>query len=160
EPRARASVTCFLALPEEDARPFDEARVLRGLREAADAALPLDGSARPLRTGRAGVFAALEAAAGVLAGGRAPLALVGGVDSNCDKASLKHFAAEGRTLGKGNPDGLIPGEGAGFVLLARADAAGGFGAPLGRLIACATAQDALPFGKRNPMKAVGLTALF
>jgi 3-oxoacyl-[acyl-carrier-protein] synthase-1 len=160
DPRLRTNVVCYLALPEQDARPFDEGRVVRGLQGAAAAALPLDWSARPIRAGRAGVFAALEAATAAITSGRAPLALVGGVDSNCDVASLKHLVAEGRTLGKSNPDGLIPGEGAGFMLLARADASSGFGVPLGRLIACATARDPLPFGQRSPMKAVGLTTLF
>ncbi|WP_437675008.1 beta-ketoacyl synthase N-terminal-like domain-containing protein [Sorangium sp. So ce131] len=160
DPRRLTSVACYLALPERDARPFNEAYVARGLRDAADPALPLDWSARPILAGRAGVFAALEAAAAAIASGRTSLALVGGVDSHCDHASLQHLAAGGRTLGKSNPDGLIPGEGAGFVLLARAGAASGFGAPLGRLIACATSQDSLPFNKRNPMHAVGLTAMF
>lgn len=159
DPRRMVPIVCHLALPEQDVRPIDDKTVLRGLKDVADPAMPLDWSARIIHAGRAGVFAALEAAAASLASGGASLALVGGVDSNCDRASREHFAGEGRTLGKSNPDGLIPGEGAGFVLLARGGTSG-FGAPLGRLVACATARDTLPFGKRNPMKAVGLTALF
>jgi 3-oxoacyl-[acyl-carrier-protein] synthase I len=159
DPRGRTAIPCYVALPEPDSRPFDEARVMRGLASAAGGDLPLDWSARPIREGRAGVFAALSAAAAVIASGRAALALVGGVDSSCDRGSLEHLAKAERNLGKVNPDGLIPGEGAGFVLLARGGTSG-FGAPLGRLVACATARDALPFGERNPMKAVGLTALF
>jgi 3-oxoacyl-[acyl-carrier-protein] synthase I len=160
DPRRMTSVACYLALPEHDGRPFDEAYVVRGLRDVSDAAMPLDWSARPIRAGRAGVFAALAAASAVIGASRVPLALVGGVDSHCDGAALGQLARGGRTLGKSNPDGVIPGEGAGFVLLARADAASGVGAPLGRLIACATSQDKLPFGKRNPMQATGLTEMF
>lgn len=159
DPRRLTSVACYVALPEQDARPFDEAYVLRALTGVPDAALPLDWSARPIRAGRAGVFIALEAAATLIAAGRAPIAVVGGLDSCCDRTSLEHLVEEGRTLGKTNPDGLIPGEGAGFVLLVRADASRGFGAPLGRLTAYATARDAIPFGKRDPMQALGLTAM-
>ncbi len=160
DPRRGAPIAAYLALPEQGAAPLDEARIVRGLRAVPDAALPLDWSARPIRAGRAGVFLALEAAAAALASGRAALALVGGVDSQCDDASLQHLAAEGRTLGKTNPDGLIPGEGAGFALLARVDATSGLGAPRGHLVACSTARDALPFRQRSSVKAVGLTTLF
>jgi 3-oxoacyl-[acyl-carrier-protein] synthase-1 len=160
DPRRLTSIACYLALPESHGRPFDEAYVVRGVRDLAGAQLPLDWSARPLRLGRAGVFHALEAATGLIASGRAPLALIGGVDSHCDRGSLRHLIQHDRILGRHNLDGLIPGEGAGFVLLARRDASHAFGPPRGQLLSAATARDALPFGQRSPLPAVGLTTAF
>jgi 3-oxoacyl-[acyl-carrier-protein] synthase I len=157
--RRSTSVACYIALPEKDARPFDEAYVMQTLSSAA-AHLPLDWSARPIRAGRAGVFLALEAAAAAIASGKTPVALVGGLDSHCDAPSLEHLADAGRTLGASNSDGLIPGEAGGFLLLARHDAAAGHGLPHGKLVACASARDVLPFDKRNAMLAIGLTTMF
>lgn len=64
--------------------------------------------------GRAGFFVALERAIAALDG--AEVALVGGVDSLCDRLSIRRLVDAGRIRG-----GLLPGEGAGFIMLARAD---------------------------------------
>ncbi|MEZ4302572.1 MAG: beta-ketoacyl synthase N-terminal-like domain-containing protein [Polyangiaceae bacterium] len=134
--------------------------VLRELHGAADPALPLDWSPKVVHGGRAGLFAALSAAMTALASGKVRMALAGGLDSSCDTASLRHLAAEKRVLGKENPDGLVPGEGAGFLLLAHKDAVSGLGPPLGRLVACATARDDRPFRDRRPLEATALTSVF
>jgi len=46
------------------------------------------------------------------------LCLVGGVDSYLDQDTLKYLDQEDLLLSGGNPHGFIPGEGAGFCLLA------------------------------------------
>jgi 3-oxoacyl-[acyl-carrier-protein] synthase-1 len=112
EPGAR-SLPCFLALPE----PAVGARIdVEALTRALEAPVPLH-VARVLEDGRAGIFAALEAALAVLARGEERFVLVAGVDSLVDPQTLGELAESGRLLGPSNLDGIIPGEGAACVLL-------------------------------------------
>lgn len=150
------TVIAYVALPERDARRFDDSYVMRGLRTAS-AQLPIDWSAPPIRAGRAGLFFALNNAVADLGAGRCSAALIGGIDSNADRDSLSHYIERGRILGPHNPDGLIPGEGAGFVLVAPG---GTWGAALGRLLSNATARDSAGWDERSPMIAQGLTSVF
>ena len=69
--------------------------------------------------GRAGFFLALEQGIRVLATGRVSTVLVGGVDTHADLRGLATLDAERRLLGERVSDGFVPGEGAGFLVLAR-----------------------------------------
>lgn len=69
------------------------------------------------RSGRAGGLIALERALHMLHSGHSRYVLVGGVDSLVDIALTASLEAEGRLHGEGLSDGLVPGEGAAFLLL-------------------------------------------
>lgn len=113
-------VPVYIGLPEAGDIDVDTGR----LRDA------LDGIAGDMRLrfpdgwactqGRAGFFHALERALAVLDHDVADAVLVGGADSLCDALTLQGLVAKGRIQGS-SPDGFIPGEGAGFVVLVRAD---------------------------------------
>lgn len=110
-------VSVLLALPE--ARPGVPDAPGKGfLRDlGAKAGVAIDEAAsREYRQGGAAAMLALRDAAGLVAAGREDVVAVGGVDSLTERALLDALDAEGRLLG-GSMDGLIPGEGAGFLLL-------------------------------------------
>jgi 3-oxoacyl-[acyl-carrier-protein] synthase-1 len=73
---------------------------------------------RAFPLGRAGGIAALGDALARIASLSDPYVLVGGVDSYRDPDLLDALDKEGRIRAAGVTDGFIPGEGAGFVLLA------------------------------------------
>ena len=143
----------YLATPEpRDAAGFE----LGGLFGELGAGL---GSMQVFPHGRAGMFAALARARAELETGRHPFAIVGGADSLADPRSLLRLAREGRLLGDANPDGMIPGEGAAFVVLAR-DGMGLPGqTPLARLGPASSGLEPQPIGGADPStsEAAGLT---
>lgn len=151
---------CFLATPEPDlGPPLDLAALLRDL---ADAAPPLRLELHRGESGRAGCFAALRAATRrLLAADADRFALVGGLDSLADPQTLAALADRDRLLGRSNLDGVLPGEGAAFLLLMRPTAPAPR-APLARLLATAVAREPLPFADASDRlsAADGLTAAF
>jgi 3-oxoacyl-[acyl-carrier-protein] synthase I len=160
-PGAFASIPAFIALPEPGrGAPLAPLDVRRTIARAAPPGLPLDWSAPPIAAGRAGFFQALDAARTAIAQRSAEAVLVAGVDSYCDPVSLEQLDDRLRILGEDNPDGLIPGEGAGVVLLASGSAARRAGlAALGTLETSALGRDAEPFEERTGAHARGLTAV-
>lgn len=121
----------------------------------------LDFSARAVLGGRAGFLLALDAARAAIHEQRTEAAIVAGFDSYCDRESLDLLGTANRTLGPENPDGLIPGEGAGALLLSTAAFAARARLPaLLRLGAIAAADDARPFKKRNAMQGHALNQVF
>jgi 3-oxoacyl-[acyl-carrier-protein] synthase-1 len=152
----------LLALPEPGSGvPFD----LEVVREK------LNGAAAPVRLGiskdaffyegRAGFFRALAEAFLLLKSRRAAWVLVGGVDSMCDHQSLAHHARTGRSLGPGMPDGILPGEGAGFILLTSAETSRQRRLKAqGWVVGCALAHEPHSFLQRKPNMAEGLTEAF
>jgi 3-oxoacyl-[acyl-carrier-protein] synthase-1 len=104
-----------------------------------------------------GGLAALARADAELRAGRVDLALVGGFDSFLEFATLDWLAEERRLLTARNPWGFVPGEAAGFVLLA---------APsyverhrprvLGRLVSVALAREQ-PIGPNVVLTGAALT---
>jgi 3-oxoacyl-[acyl-carrier-protein] synthase-1 len=94
--------------------------MITNLRELGDAAVPRPVSDWWLAGGRGGWFAAANRALALLAAGE-PFVALAAVDSDCDPNSLLRLARRKALLGKDNPQGRIPGEGAAFVLLARPD---------------------------------------
>jgi 3-oxoacyl-[acyl-carrier-protein] synthase I len=157
---------CLLALPARDVGPRIDAGALQ--RAFADAhtgtgarVQVVVASQRPLEDGRAGVFQALEAALALLALGREPLVLVGGVDSLVDPATLAALAARNRLLGRTNFDGIIPGEGAAFVLLGHPSAVARQHT-LALVRGNAVAREPRPFSAAEPIvsTSAGLTSVF
>lgn len=153
----KGRVPLYLGLPEKDvgARVEQEALVA-ALRAEAEGRLAV---AKVHEAGRAAFFESLATASRDLQAGRAgALVLVGAVDSLVDGASLEALAAARLHLGRQNPDGRIPGEGAGFVALARPGAPKALGLEAtGVLLGTALAVEPRPFTQRAPSLAEGLT---
>jgi len=116
-------IPVFLGLPEKGSGgPVFLDSLKTTLTEAAQPNVQLEFVPQGLcQDGRTGFFLALAAAWRALLSRNVPVVLVGAVDSMCDTVSLTHLAELNRILGSGNMDGLIPGEGAGFCVLARTD---------------------------------------
>ena len=139
EVREVQRLPCFLSLPAPGhAGALDRDSLHLGLTQvmhAINPALSLELSPSHLYAqGRAGSFWALAAALDSIAQGRSWLALAGGVDSLVDCETLTALADENQLLCASQRDGLIPGEGAGFVLLAHPDLRGA--ARVGRIAGC------------------------
>jgi 3-oxoacyl-[acyl-carrier-protein] synthase-1 len=152
----------LLALPEPGSgAPFKQEEVLAALKSAAGPIrLEMSGSTL-FPEGRAGFFRAIAEASRLLKSRRDSWALVGGVDSMCDRGSLAHHARTGRSLGPNTRDGILPGEGAGFLLLAASMPAGPQGRfLLGWVVGCALSREPHPFLQRSPNLAEGLTNVF
>lgn len=158
------ALPCFLALPAPNVGPpLDLVLVQRRLVEVARTAT--GGVVLEMRPnwlfarGRAAAFLALHAAVGALARGEHTVVLVGGLDSQVDPLTLRALADANRLLGRRNPDGLIPGEGAAFILLASMRAASA-SQSLGSVVGSAIAHEPHPLGNDEPTTALGLTSVF
>jgi 3-oxoacyl-[acyl-carrier-protein] synthase I len=161
-PLGVAELPLLLALPEPGSgAPFD-LEAVRGELNRAAAPVRLEVSQEAIfHEGRAGFFHALAEAAQLLKSRRASWVLVGGVDSMCDRQSLAHHARTGRALGPGMPDGLLPGEGAGFILLTSAELSRQRRLKSrGRVLGCALSHEPHSFLQRKPNMAEGLTNAF
>ncbi|MCY1080183.1 3-oxoacyl-ACP synthase [Archangium lansingense] len=161
-PPGKHPLPVVLGLPEpEGGAPLDGQKLARAVLEAGAAWRLQLADGGLLARGRAAFFQALCWAGEMLDSKRYPFVLVGAVDSLCDRESLRMLAARGRTLGGPNRDGIIPGEGAGFVLLARA---GGLETRAtearGLVLGCALARDERHFLQSQPPLGHGLTEAF
>lgn len=108
--------------------------------------------------GRAAGILALQAAVSALEQQRIEVAVVGGVDSLIRAPVLRRLDEAGSLRSGSNPQGVIPGEAAAFVVLAPAAAPGRRhrGAPLGRCLAVAVGEE--PTRETDePNRAEGLT---
>lgn len=133
----------MLGLPEEMEPPREREPMpfLRALGLASGLRLDLERS-RCFPHGRAAGLLALDAAVRLLAEGRVPEVLVGGVDSLLDPTVLAKLEGEDRIRRHGPADGLIPGEGAVFLRLGRVGTGRRLGhAPLARILATATGRE-------------------
>jgi 3-oxoacyl-[acyl-carrier-protein] synthase-1 len=133
----------YLALPET--LPGHESSIgpefLAHLAAQSEDALDTERS-RVFPNGRAGGLLALAQALADLSRAPEPSIVVGGVDSFLDEALLTALDREGRVLAEGVGDGFIPGEGAGFVLVARPDATrNSLAPPLARIDAVAAGRE-------------------
>jgi 3-oxoacyl-[acyl-carrier-protein] synthase-1 len=120
--RHAGRIPAVVALPElHTTIPIREADFLRRL--AVQSGAKLDpGSSVALPRGRAAGLSALREAVALIEGGRARFVLVGGVDTYVDLYVLGTLDLQKRVRTEVNADGFAPGEGAGFVLLASAEA--------------------------------------
>ena len=113
------------------------------------------------RQGRSAFFFALQAALEAIAEGRHAAALVGAVDSLCAPATLRRLDAAQRLIGASPRGGVIPGEGAGFVLIERAyPARVSNRVASAAVVAVATGHETHHFLQDEPNRADGLTAVF
>ncbi|MFO7563125.1 MAG: beta-ketoacyl synthase N-terminal-like domain-containing protein [Enhygromyxa sp.] len=155
-------VPCFLALPSPAfGQPLDLVLICRHLsevvRDRVGVELAFD-QRRMFTQGRAAAFLALREAMAALTRGECAVALVGGLDSQVDPTTLGVLADNIRILCASNPDGLIPGEGAAFLLLGNEHAASMH--QVGRVTSCAIASEPHPRGLGGPNIGLGLTSLF
>ncbi|WP_298271419.1 3-oxoacyl-ACP synthase [Geobacter sp.] len=98
-------------------------------------------------------------AAEALGEGRCQRALVAAVDSLCFLPVLEGLLAAGRLLSGPNPEGIIPGEAAGAVLLEREESARKRGAPVYAFVSSwGLGVDPSPRAGGRPSQARGLTA--
>src|SRR5215210_1658634 len=119
-----------LALPETETKvPLDGKSFLQLLAQQTGNSFNLKQSGAP-HVGRAGGLAAVGQAAETIRQGKARLMLAGGVDTYRDLYVLGTLDMEKRVKSAAHLDGFIPGEGAGFVLLASIDAAAEMGLDL------------------------------
>lgn len=89
-------------------------------------------------------------------GGGVDVVVVGGVDSYYEWTALEALGRQDRLLSPENLDGLLPGEAAAFVVLARENALPG-AQPIARVAAVGTASEPVPLGSDEPCLAKGLT---
>jgi 3-oxoacyl-[acyl-carrier-protein] synthase I len=109
-------VPVVLCLPESSEFDRPPSEILEGLVSASP--IPLDRkSSRAFPGGRMAILEALPAALDLLARGRRDACFLVGVDSLVTRDRLRRLVREGKILHGGNPAGVIPGEGAGCVLL-------------------------------------------
>ncbi len=134
-----APLRLFLGLPQ---LTLEQAPWLRGfaLHLATMAGTTLDvANSRIVPSGRAAALLALELALEALAQDPERPVIVGGVDTYLDLNVLAALDAEGRLLGSAVSDGLLPGEGAAFLVVSH-PAASGEGATV-TIEAAASARD-------------------
>jgi 3-oxoacyl-[acyl-carrier-protein] synthase-1 len=127
----------LLVLPDHsDVGPPCEASLLA--RAVADmlGTVGVSTAPRTLALGRSGFFTTLLEAEELLETSQADAVLIGALDSLCDQASLQMLARSNLVLSGANPDGVLPSEGAGFVVVRRLSERGG----RARVLACATSQ--------------------
>lgn len=125
-----------------------------------DLAVQLPGAIDPATSavfaeGRAGFFTALLAAMSALASGGVSAALVGGVDSYLDLATLATLDRDGRLLTRTRRQGMIPGEGAAMVLLTRDVPPSGAWA---RVEGAAVDREPGHLGSDEPLRCEGLSS--
>ncbi|HYO55822.1 3-oxoacyl-ACP synthase [Archangium sp.] len=161
-PLGKGLLPVVLGLPEpESGAPVDGQKLAQSMLEAGTNWHLHLAEGGLLPAGRAAFFHALCRAGELLASHRYPWVLVGAVDSLCDRESLRMLAARGRILGGHNRDGIIPGEGAGFMLLGRMGEQTARAMPVrGAVLGCALAEEAHPFLQSQPVLGNGLTEAF
>lgn len=86
---------------------------------------PLSGHSRVLRSGAAGIAEGLAIARELIGSGQISRCAIGGADSLLRKADLDALGRDQRLLGPGRPQGLVPGEGAAFVVVGAREGDGG-----------------------------------
>ncbi|MDH3593378.1 MAG: hypothetical protein OEU09_09465 [Rhodospirillales bacterium] len=138
-----------LCLGMSAARPglhADAADILLS-RLAADNDLPLHGKKRiAVSTGHAATLMSIAKALEWIGSGKEDLILVGGVESYFDPDTLEWLDEDKRLHSEANKDGFVPGEGAGFCLLASADFAQRNNLdPFAFVLSGATAEEPSPF---------------
>ena len=154
--RATPRIPAIVALPSER-RPGIDPRLAPDLlvRLEARSQVPLDHDRSQLVFGcRAGGVAAIARAIALLGDG-AEFVLAGGVDSFFDPEVLEYLDRELRLHSLTAENGFIPGEGAGFVLLAKQRAP--HTPALGGIVSTALEREPRPYGSEEPCLALGMT---
>jgi len=114
-----------------------------------------------IASGHSAGLMALEQAIGLLRSGKESFCLIGGVDSYVDPDTLDWIESSKRLHAEDNPYGFIPGEAAGFCLLAGADLTRRHRrAVLGEIPAAATAIEKNLIATDSVCIGLGLTEVF
>lgn len=148
----------FVALPDP-ARPGFDPRLKQHFLAALEARsrVSIDEDGSKLVFGcRGGGVVAFEMALEELRRGEREAVAVGGVDSFFDPDVLEHLDKELRLHGEGTENGFVPGEGAGFVMLARRGSAYGLEHG-GRIVSAASEDEPRPYGSEEPCLGRGMT---
>ncbi len=150
-------VRLYLGMP---ALAIAEAQWIKGfaLHLSSIAGVAIDApNSRVVPAGRAATLNALELALEGLKRDPGRPVVVGGVDTFLDLRLLASLDADGRILGSGVMDGFIPGEGAGFVVLADSSVIGqSVAGPAVTVVAAASASDPGHRGGTEPARGDGL----
>jgi 3-oxoacyl-[acyl-carrier-protein] synthase-1 len=156
-------VPCLLAVPEPIGGTGPDLRAITT--ELATVAADVGKLQLSLRSpwiypeGRAGVFRALETAASLLDEGHCDLAVVGGLDSLVAPEVLAPLIELELVRSDESRDGIIPGEGAAFVVLAHPRLVPAHRA-LATVRAIAVGTEPRPRFDSRPSQAEGLTRVF
>ena len=161
----RHALPVFLGLPRmrgDDGREYGLV-VQSRVRNAVAAHCRVSAIAT-FETGHAAGAMAVQAAWEAVRSGQSPVALAGAVDSYCDPETLEWLEAHDQVHSAGeqnNPYGFIPGEAAGFVLLATSVLAEQRRLPVAvELLAAATTREAKLIKTDAVCTGEGLSALF
>ncbi len=126
--------------------------------DAVERAVGAPATTRVLETsGRAGALLALERALADLSAKKISAALVGGVDSLIRGDVLERLDQAALLRSAGRPQGVVPGEAAAFLALARVDEAARRRARVLGLVLAAARTEEPTFGTDEPNKGQGLT---
>jgi len=155
------SVGVFLSLPEiQSTSPIDRGAFLRRFGVQCAGAFQVSKSLCGFQ-GRAGGLLAVHQASERIRKGQADFIVAGGIDTFRDLYVLGKLDSEGRVKSSRNLDGFIPGEGAGFVLLASRKAAQSSKLPpLAQLSPVASGQEVGHFYSKEPYRGEGLAGTF
>jgi 3-oxoacyl-[acyl-carrier-protein] synthase-1 len=114
-----------------------------------------------VQAGHAAGLMALETALGRLATGERELCLIGGADSYLAPETLASLEEKGQLHGGENAYGFIPGEGAGFCLIARRATADRLKLlPLARVVTCVSGRESQRIHSDSVCTGKGLTEVF
>jgi 3-oxoacyl-[acyl-carrier-protein] synthase-1 len=158
---AGVAIPCVVGLPElQTTIPINGDAFLQRLRRQSK----LNITAAPgaaIIGGRAAALLAVRRGVEMVVRDRAPLVLVGGVDSYVDLHIMGTLDMQQRIRTDVNADGFAPGEGAGFLLLASPEAARARRLkPLAQILATATGHEESHIGSEAPYRGDGLAATF
>jgi 3-oxoacyl-[acyl-carrier-protein] synthase-1 len=149
----------ILSLPQaETTHPIDRAGFLQRLWQQTERCFDLGTSDASL-SGRAGGLHAIGYAAELIRAGRARVMVAGGIDTYRDVYVLAMLNLAKRVKSSAHLDGFIPGEGAGFLLLARqSDALAAGLQPLATISPVAAAFEAGHLNSPEPYRGDGLAS--
>ena len=149
----------LLAAPED--RPGFSSQLARELAQAIVAQVPLSISKQHCviqQGGNAGLMLLLRTAHQLLSARDLDVCLLGGADSYIQIEALHWLENSGRLRSPEQPNGLIPGEGAAFLVLSRTDSVSRCGGKaIGELSGFSTTQEPQPWYRRQATLGRGLT---
>jgi 3-oxoacyl-[acyl-carrier-protein] synthase-1 len=156
----RVRVGLCLALPErETTKPLDRAAFLAHLAAQVGGDVFDPQASDSSHVGRAGGLTAIGQAVLTIQSGQAEFMIAGGVDTYRDPYVLGTLDLEARVKSDVNSDGFVPGEGAGFLLMASSRAAATHGlAGLARVSPLATGFELGHLYSTDPYQGAGLAA--
>lgn len=147
----------LVALPEAG-RPGSDPLLTSHLFAVLEARsrIPIDRAKSSLVLGGRAAFATVVAQARELLQQGSPAVIAGGVDSYFHPDLLDHLDNEHRLHALDTENGLIPGEGAAFMVLVPEPTARLLDA-FGTIVAASAADEPRPYGSEEPCLSVGLT---